>query len=95
MSNPCPRAILRASWNENRRLDLDLVVVLLACFVSVSVLIVVEGDEVLGVMEVDVMSSLLPSLLPVQEDKELLLHTTRLLGRVVADIVVKGDNEMG
>lgn len=93
MSNPCPRAILRASWNENRRLDLDLVVVLLACFVSV--LIVVEGDEVLGVMEVDVMSSLLPSLLPVQEDKELLLHTTRLLGRVVADIVVRGDNEMG
>jgi hypothetical protein len=73
VSNPCPRAILRASWNENRRLDLDLVVVLLACFVSVSVLIVVEGDEVLGVMEVDVMSSLLP----VQEDKELLLHTTR------------------
>lgn len=93
MSNPCPRAILRASWNENRRLDLDLVVVLLACFVSV--LIVVEGDEVLGVMEVDVMSSLLPSLLPVQEDKELVLHTTRLLGRVVADIVVMGDNEMG
>jgi hypothetical protein len=93
VSNPCPRAILRASWNENRRLDLDLVVVLLACFVSV--LIVVEGDEVLGVMEVDVMSSLLPSLLPVQEDKELLLHTTRLLGRVVADIVVRGDNEMG
>ena len=92
MSNPCPRAILRASWNENRRLDLDLVVVLLACFVSV--LIVVEGDEVLGVMEVDVMSSLLPSLLPVQEDKELLLHTTRLLGRVVADIVVKGDSEI-
>ena len=92
MSNPCPRAILRASWNENRRLDLDLVVVLLACFVSV--LIVVEGDEVLGVMEVDVMSSLLPSV-PIQEDKELLLHTTRLLGRVVADIVVKGDNEMG
>lgn len=88
MSNPCPRAILRASWNENRRLDLDLVVVLLACFVSV--LIVVEGDEVLGVMEVDVMSSLLP----VQEDKELLLHTTRLLGRVVADIVVKGDSEI-
>ena len=74
MSNPCPRAILRASWNENRRLDLDLVVVLLACFVSV--LIVVEGDEVLGVMEVDVMSSLLPSV-PIQEDKELLLHTTR------------------
>lgn len=93
MSNPCPRAILRASWNENRRLDLDLVVVLLACFVSV--LIVVEGDEVvLGVMEVDVMSSLLPSV-PIQEDKELLLHTTRLLGRVVAAIVVKGDNEMG
>lgn len=92
MSNPCPRAILRASWNENRRLDLDLVVVLLACFVSV--LIVVEGDEVLGVMEVDVMSSLLPSV-PIQEDKELLLHTTRLLGRVVADIVVRGDNEMG
>lgn len=92
MSNPCPRAILRASWNENRRLDLDLVVVLLACFVSV--LIVVEGDEVLGVMEVDVMSSLLPSV-PIQEDKELLLHTTRLLGRVVADIVVMGDNEMG
>lgn len=92
MSNPCPRAILRASWNENRRLDLDLVVVLLACFVSV--LIVVEGDEVLGVMEVDVMSSLLPSV-PIQEDKELLLHTTRLLGRVVADIVVMGENEMG
>jgi hypothetical protein len=94
VSNPCPRAILRASWNENRRLDLDLVVVLLACFVSVSVLIVVEGDEVLGVMEVDVMSSLLPSV-PIQEDKELLLHTTRLLGRVVADIVVMGENEMG